>query len=77
MSNVRIIAKRAARTARKTGKKVTLDDVWETINEIGKAHAETEAALKETQRIVGGLGNKFGDEAECALVPGLQEKFSL
>ncbi|MDR1468941.1 MAG: hypothetical protein LBT00_06575 [Spirochaetaceae bacterium] len=89
MSNVRIVAKRATRTARKTGKKVTLDDVWETINEIGKAHAETEAAmkevrkahaetevaLKETQRIVGDLGNKFGDEAECTLVPGLQEKF--
>jgi uncharacterized Zn ribbon protein len=65
-------------TTKKTVKnagKVTLDDVWETINEIGKAHKETEAALKETQRIVGDLGNKFGDEAEYTLIPGLPEKF--
>jgi hypothetical protein len=84
----------------KGAEKVTLDDVWATINEIGKAHAkayeenedfrkeneafrkaiqkahaETEAALKETQRIVGDLGNKFGDEAEYTLIPGLPEKF--
>ncbi|GHV86866.1 hypothetical protein AGMMS50255_1620 [Spirochaetia bacterium] len=75
--------------APKTTKKVTLDDVWETIREIGKAHTETEAglrelqqahketekALKETQRIVGDLGNKFGDEAEYTMIPGLPEKF--
>jgi hypothetical protein len=89
--------KKAAKTAQepagKRAKKVTLDDVWATINEIGKAHAkayeeneafrkamrkahaETEAALKEAQRIVGDLGNKFGDEAEHTLIPGLPEKF--
>jgi hypothetical protein len=132
MPGVKVITKK---TARKRAKKVTLDDVWATINEIGKAHKETEAALKETQkahteteaaiqemrkemqtghinlqrahaeteealkdaqkaraetevafkemqialketqRIVGDLGNKFGDEAESTLVPGLQEKF--
>ncbi|MDR1353156.1 MAG: hypothetical protein LBK05_07730, partial [Treponema sp.] len=32
-------------------------------------------ALRETQRIVGDLGNKFGDEAEYTMVPGLPEKF--
>jgi hypothetical protein len=62
-------------TAKTATKKVTLDDVWETIREIGKAHRETEAALKETQRIVGDLGNKFGDEAEYTMLPGLPEKF--
>ncbi|MDR1636385.1 MAG: hypothetical protein LBR93_03520 [Treponema sp.] len=74
--------KKAAKTAKEPAKKVTLDDVWATINGIGKAHKETEAAiketqkaLKETQRIVGDLGNKFGDEAEYTLVPGLPEKF--
>jgi hypothetical protein len=71
MPAVKTTAKKAAKTA----KKVTLGDVWATINEIGKAHKETEAALKETQRIVGDLGNKFGDEAECTLVPDLPEKF--
>jgi hypothetical protein len=61
--------------APKKTKKVTLEDVWVTIREIGEAHKETEAALKEAQRIVGGLGNKFGDEAEYTMVPGLPEKF--
>jgi hypothetical protein len=79
MSAVKTTAKKTAKTvkkpASKAAKKVTLDDVWATINEIGKAHKETEAALKETQRIVGDLGNKFGDEAEYTLVPGLPEKF--
>jgi hypothetical protein len=93
MPAVKTTAKKAAKTikkpASKAAKKVTLDDVWATINEIGKAHKETErglqelkdvhketeAALKETQRIVGDLGNKFGDEVEYTLVPGLPEKF--
>jgi hypothetical protein len=74
--------KTAKEPAQKRAKKIRPDDVWATINEIGKAHAETEAAiketrkaLKETRRIVGDLGNKFGDEAEYTLVPGLPEKF--
>ncbi|MDR1638035.1 MAG: hypothetical protein LBR93_11955 [Treponema sp.] len=41
--------KTAKEPALKKAKKVTLDDVWATINEIGKAHKETEAAIKETQ----------------------------
>jgi uncharacterized Zn ribbon protein len=75
-------AKTTTKKTVKTAKKVTLDDVWKTIDEIGKAHAkaheeneafrkamrkahaETEAALKETQRIVGDLGNKSGDWEE-------------
>jgi hypothetical protein len=44
--------KPAQKPAAKTVKKVTLDDVWATINEIGKAHKETEAALKETQAAI-------------------------
>ncbi|MDR1636002.1 MAG: hypothetical protein LBR93_01560 [Treponema sp.] len=104
MPAARTTTKKTVKTAKepilKKAKKVTLDDVWATINEIGKAHKETEAAiketqaalkkahaeteaaiketqtaLKETQRIVGDLGNKFGDEAEHTLIPGLPEKF--
>jgi hypothetical protein len=51
------------------------------IKETQKAHAETEVAiketqkaLKETQRVVGDLGNKFGEDAEHTLIPGLPEK---
>jgi hypothetical protein len=39
--------KKTKEAAPKRAKKVTLDDVWVTINEIGKAHKETEAAFKE------------------------------
>jgi hypothetical protein len=59
------------------------------LQELKSVHAETEAAIKETQkglqelketvketsRVVGDLGNKFGEEAEYTLVPGLLEKF--
>jgi hypothetical protein len=72
---MRTIVKKRAGTVRKAAKKVTPGNVRATINEIGKARKETEAALKEAQRIAGDLGAKFGDEAESALVSGLQEKF--
>ncbi|MDR1618234.1 MAG: hypothetical protein LBS06_04200, partial [Treponema sp.] len=53
MPAARTTTKKTAKTAkepiRKKTEKVTLDDVWATINEIGKAHKETEAAIKETQ----------------------------
>jgi hypothetical protein len=68
-------AKTVKKPALKTAKKVTLEDVWATINRIGIAHEELEKAMRETQRIVGDLGNKFGDEAEYTMVPGLPEKF--
>jgi hypothetical protein len=45
------------------------------LQELKDAHKETEKALKEAQRIVGDLGNKFGEDAEHTLIPGLQEKF--
>jgi hypothetical protein len=67
--------KAAGKPAPKAAKKVTIDDVWAIIAEIGQAHKETQKELKETQRIVGDLGNRFGDIAEKMLVPGLLDKF--
>jgi hypothetical protein len=75
--------KKAAKTAASnSAKKVRPEDVWATIDRIGKAHEElekahreTEKALKETQRIVGDLGNRFGDIAERMLIPNLVDKF--
>jgi hypothetical protein len=59
-----------------------LQELKDAQKETQKAHAETEAAiketqkaLKETQRVVGDLGNKFGEDAEHTLIPGLPEKF--
>jgi hypothetical protein len=45
------------------------------MRELQELHKETEAALKETQRIVGDLGNKFDGEDEYTMIPCLPEKF--
>jgi hypothetical protein len=45
---------------------VTLDDVWATIDEIGQAHKETEAAFKETQATVRAIGQAH-EKTEAAL----------
>jgi hypothetical protein len=74
MPTAKATKKNAKIPASKTAKKATLDDVWAIIAEIGKAHKETQEALKETQRIVGDLGNRFGDIAEQLLTPGLVDK---
>ncbi|MDR1637274.1 MAG: hypothetical protein LBR93_08035 [Treponema sp.] len=55
--------KTAKEPALKKAKKVTLDDVWATINEIGKAHKETEAAIRETQAAL----KKAHAESEAAI----------
>jgi hypothetical protein len=84
MPAIKTTAKKAAtlKPTPKTVKKVTLEDVWRTIDEVAKAHKETEKAqeetqkaLKETQRIVGDLGNRFGDLAERTLLPDLVDQF--
>lgn len=46
-----------------------------SMRELREAHQETEKALKAAQRIVGDLGNRFGDLAEQMLVPDLADKF--
>jgi len=72
MTTTKTLSKKNAKSAKKTdrnkSRKVTIDDVWKTIDEIGKAQ-------KETQRIVGDLGNRFGDIAEHFLTPALRKKF--
>jgi hypothetical protein len=58
----------AKKTAHNNNKKTTIDDVWKIIEEVEKAQ-------KETQRIVGDLGNRFGDIADHFLTPDLRRKF--
>jgi hypothetical protein len=45
------------------------------IQETGLQMKDTDRRIKETQRIVGDLGNRFGDLAEQLLTPGLRGKF--
>jgi hypothetical protein len=46
MTAIRTVARKKAH-GRKPAKKVTIDDVWATINEVAKAHKETERGLQE------------------------------
>jgi hypothetical protein len=55
--------KSARKPAQKTAKKVTLDDVWATIDRIGKAHEELEKAHRETEKTL----KKSQDEAWKAI----------
>ena len=77
------------KTVKKQVKKITQADIeanfekiqksqdlaWAAIRETQKAHKETEIALKETQKNVGGLSNTLGSIVERILTPGLPQKF--
>ena len=52
----------------KTVKKPSMEELRSTIEGIT-------IALKQTQKIVGDIGNRFGDFSEVSLVPDLKEKF--
>jgi hypothetical protein len=58
-------AKKTAPKTAKPAKKVTLDDL----------QASMDALTKNTDRVLGRLGNKLGDMMEYTLVPNLPEKF--
>ena len=62
---------------------LTFEKVWEMFQETRKqleANAlqmkETDLRLKETDRIVGDLGNRFGELAEHLVAPNIKEKFN-
>ena len=45
------------------------------VTDIGKAHKETEKAIRETQRNIGGLNNTMGSLVEHIMTPNLPQKF--
>jgi hypothetical protein len=63
------------RTIKKSTKKVTWDEIQAGFKELEKAQKETWAAIKETQKNIGGLNNTLGSIVERILTPGLPEKF--
>ncbi|MDR2516216.1 MAG: hypothetical protein LBC88_02410 [Spirochaetaceae bacterium] len=71
--------KPAQTTAHKPAKKVTLDDVWAVLADIGKAHKELEKAHRETEKTlnkaIGGLSNTLGTLVERIMTAGLPRKF--
>jgi len=56
------------KTVKKTPKKVTLDDLL-------RSQDEAWAAIRETQKNIGGLNRSLGSMVEHILTPGLPKKF--
>ena len=74
--------KTAPGAVKKPAKKVTLDDVLVTLNSLAEEHKKTELAqqktekgMKDLQRLIGDLGNRFGEFNERTLVPDLVAQF--
>ena len=61
------------KSATKAAKKVNLDDAW--ADRIQKAQEDAWKAIRETQKIVGQFGNRFGEFTEATLVPDLKRQF--
>ena len=59
---------------------LTFEDVWaalmETRENIDRMARETREQQKETDRIIGKLGNRFGELVEHLVVPNIMEKFN-
>jgi hypothetical protein len=71
----RPVKKTVKKTAKKTDKKITQTDIEANFARIQKTQDEAWAAIRETQKNVGGLSNSLGSIVERILLPGLPEKF--
>ena len=60
---------------KKTTKKVTWDEIQEGFKELEKSQKEAWAAIRETQKNIGGLNNTLGSIVERLLTPSLPQKF--
>jgi len=69
------VKKAAKKTAKKAQKKVTWDEIEAGFDRLQKAQEEAWAAIRETQKNIGGLSNTLGSIVEHILTPGLPQKF--
>jgi hypothetical protein len=63
----------AARRRLPSGKGLTYQKVWAMIQETDRQMKEQ---MKKTERIVGKLGNRFGELVEHLVAPNIKEKFN-
>jgi hypothetical protein len=58
----------------------TLEDLWEYLKKSSEEHdqrmKELDQQMKETERIIGKLGNRFGELIEHLVGPNIREKFN-
>jgi hypothetical protein len=85
-TSVRKTAKSSQKPAKKAAKKVTWEDIQAGFDRLQKLHEETEktlkkaqdeawAAIRETQKNIGGLNNTLGSLVERIMTPDLPRKF--
>ena len=55
---------------------LTFEKVWAALMETRERQEETARQMKETDRKIGRLGNRFGELAEHLVTPGIVEKFN-
>ena len=55
---------------------VTFEEVWAMMRENARQFKENEKLMKETQKVIGKLGNRFGEMVEHMIVPNITEKFN-
>jgi len=67
--------KPAKKTIKKPAKKVTWDEIQAGFKELEKAQKEAWAAIRETQKNIGGLNNTLGSLVERIMTPDLPRKF--
>jgi hypothetical protein len=63
------------KTVKKTTKKVTWDDIEAGFERLQKSQDEAWAAIRETQKNIGGLNNTLGSLVERIMTPALPQKF--
>ena len=55
---------------------LTFEKVWAMFQETDRKMQETDQKMKETDRLIGRLGNRFGELVEHLVVPNIMEKFN-
>ncbi|MDR2766731.1 MAG: hypothetical protein LBB82_00230, partial [Treponema sp.] len=55
--------------------KATADEIWAVLRETAEQQKATDRQIKATEKMLGKLGNRFGDMIEHMILPNLVTKF--
>ena len=53
----------------------SFETVWAALQDVAERQRETDRQIKETNKLIGKLGNRFGGMIEDMVIPGLVAKF--
>ena len=63
-------------TLSSVGEGLNFEKVWASLMELRESQKETARQMKETDRKIGSLGNRFGELVEHLVAPNIMEKFN-